>query len=249
VEELRLVMEQFFRDEVPLDQVLTQQTTWVDAQLAELYGLPFEGDEGDFVQVSTEGTPRFGLFGTAGWLMANSRTNAPSAVRRGKWIVENLLCSAPPPPPPDVEGMVSIVPDGVSVREQEEAQRGDDYCQGCHGQMDPIGWSLHGFAADGSVRSVDELGFPIDNVALWNGIEFVGAQAMSEAVSSDPRIADCVAEKAFTYALGRGVRVEDGPMLESISAQFLANGQTFDALAAAIVTSDAFRMRGAPEVE
>jgi Protein of unknown function (DUF1592)/Protein of unknown function (DUF1588)/Protein of unknown function (DUF1585)/Protein of unknown function (DUF1595)/Protein of unknown function (DUF1587)/Ca-dependent carbohydrate-binding module xylan-binding len=249
VTELKLVLSDFFREGAPLEQVLTQQSTWVDSRLAELYLLPFKGGEGEWVEMSTVGTPRYGIFGTAGWLMAESRSTAPSAVKRGKWILENLLCSAPPPPPPDVEGQVAIIPEGGSVREQEEAQRADDYCQTCHSQMDPIGWSLHGLDADGSERLADELGFEIDDLALWNGVTFDGPKGMVDAIVADARLQQCVVEKTFTYALGRGVRIEDGPMIEAITAEFTNSGQSFEALATAIVTSDAFRLRGVPEVE
>lgn len=247
--ELRLLLQGFFREGRPLDEVFTQQTTWVDARLAELYLLPFDPAQGEWQEVSTVGFERYGLFGTAGWLMAESRSNAPSAVKRGKWILENLLCSAPPPPPPNVEGMVTIVPDGVSVREQEEAQRGDEFCQTCHAQMDPLGWTLHGFAADGSKRPSDELGFPVVNSSVWNGVAMDGPAGMVDAIVADPRLSQCVVEKTFMYALGREVRIEDGPMIESITADFVDNGLSFEALAKAIVTSDAFRMRGVPEVE
>lgn len=250
VTELKLLLEGFFRDSQPLDEILTQQTTWVDQRLADLYQVPFAPLEGDWQQVSTAGTERYGLMGTAGWLMANSRSNAPSAVKRGKWVLENLLCSAPPPPPPKVEGMVTIVDENGSVREQEEAQRADDFCQTCHAQMDPLGWTLHGYDADGAARATDEIGFPIDDVATWNGVQLDGLGGLASAIAADERLALCAVEKTFMYAVGREVRIEDGPMIEAIVDEFAGSGQKFEALAKAIVKSDAFRMRGVPvEVE
>jgi hypothetical protein len=247
--ELRYLMRAFFRDGVPLDQVLTAQTTWVDARLAQHYGVPFDGEGDEWVQTSLAGTGRAGLFGTAGWLKAESRVDAPSAVKRGKWIVENLLCSPPPPPPPDVESMVVIVPEGASVREQEEAQRSDAYCQGCHSAMDPLGFALWGFDGVGARRTVDELGFPIDSETTLDGVTLEGPTDVAEWVSAHPRMPACVAEKALTYALGRPMELADDPIVDRVTEAFVAGGQTFDALAAAIVKSEAFRMRGAPEVE
>jgi hypothetical protein len=244
-QELVLLMNAFFRDGAPLSEVLTRQTTFVDQRLADAYRLPFSGAPGEWQEVSTNGTDRFGLLGTAGWLAANSRSDGPSAVKRGKWVLENLMCSPPPPPPPNVEGNVVIVPDEGSVRAQEEQVRSDAFCQSCHSQMDPLGFALNKFDALGIERSEDELGYPIDDYAEWNGVEIDGPAGLAEVVAADPRLPRCVVEKTFTYAIGRGVTIDDGPMIDAITAEFIAGGQTFESLAAAIVESDAFRLRGA----
>jgi hypothetical protein len=171
-------------------------------------------------------------------------------VKRGKWVLENLLCSEPPPPPPDVESNLVLEPQLGSVREQEEAMRSDEFCQTCHSQMDPLGFALNGFDAVGQARALDELGYAIDDQTVWNGTSIDGAAGLRDVVVADERLAECVVEKSFTYAIGRGVTIEDGPTIEQITKEFVENGQTFDALADAIVSSDAFRLRGAaPEVK
>lgn len=251
--ELRFIASSFFREGKPLDEMLLSQQTWVDQRLADHYNLPYEGTgaegEAGFAEVSLSGTGRTGLFGSAGWLMANSRVNGPSAVKRGKWIVENLLCTPPPPPPPDVEGQVTIEPEGGSTREQEEAQRGADYCQGCHSAMDPLGFVLWNFDGIGGKRSKDELGFPIDTESELGGVTLSNGEDLAEWVVADPRLSRCVVEKTLTYALGRPMELADNKVVDEITEAFDAGGQTFDALARAIVVSDAFRLRGAPEVE
>ena len=248
--EMRFLMGSFFRDGAALDTVLNAQTTWVDARLADHYGLPFSGsDEDEWVEVSLAGTGRVGLFGSAGWLMAESRVNGPSAVKRGKWILENLLCSSPPPPPPDVEGMVTIVDGNGSIREQEEQQRSAEYCQTCHSVMDPLGFALWNYDGIGAVRTVDELGHDIDTTVVVEGEKVTTTAELAAWVTADPRLSRCIVEKTLTYALGRPMREADDAFIDQINEDFVASGQTFDGLARSIVTSDAFRLRGAPEVE
>ncbi|MEZ4235024.1 MAG: DUF1592 domain-containing protein [Myxococcota bacterium] len=243
--ELRHLMRGFFRDGKPLVDILTAQDAYLDDRLADFYGVPLRGD--DPAEVSLAGTGRVGLFGTAGWLKAHSRVDAPSAVKRGKWILENLLCSPPPPPPPNVESMVVIVPEGASVREQEEAQRSDDYCQGCHQYMDPLGFALWDYDAIGAWRTEDELGFPIDSETSMGGQALQGVEDVATWVATDPRLPKCVVQKSMTYALGRPLDLHDEPAIDAVTEAFVAGGETFDALATALVQTDAFRRRGAPQ--
>jgi hypothetical protein len=248
--ELKTLLRQWLREGGTLDEVLVGRTAYVDQRLADEYVLPYSGDGASYVPVSTEGTDRYGLLGTAGFLAANSRGDGPSAVKRGKWILENLMCSPPPPPPPNVENTLVFEPEGGSVRQQEEAIRADEFCQTCHSQMDPLGFALNEFDAVGASRAIDEYGYPIDDHTVWNGVAIDGPAGLADVVLGDPRLDACVVQKTMTYALGRSPTVDDQPMFDEIEARFLEGGRTFESLAEAVVQSDAFRFRGtAPEVK
>jgi hypothetical protein len=223
--EMRLVADGFFRGTDDLRTLLLREESWIDFRLSQLYGVTFPGDDETFVLASTG---RTGLLGTAGWLAAHSRADAPSAVRRGKWVLESLLCDGPAPPPADVVDSFEPVESGGSIRQQEEALRGDAYCQGCHATMDPIGFVLYGYDAVGMERDVDEFGYPID-----------------------PNV---IVEITMTYATGRGMRVgpsdvEDVDDIATAREQFEAGGLRFAELVNAIVTSEPFRYRGTPPPE
>lgn len=238
--EIRLLAADFFLGEDTLQDMLLRQEGWVDARLAEHYDVPFSGDPGVFLRMPNR---RVGLLGTAGWLTAHSKTDAPSAVRRGKWILENLLCSAPPPPPPNVESMFMPVEASGSIRQQEEALRADDYCQSCHAAMDPLGYVLYNYDATGADRETDELGYPIDTNVVVSGAAMSDLEDLAAWVAADPRLPRCMVEKTLTYALGRPLVIADGPTVASVTAQFEAGGLTFRALAGAIATTPAFLSR------
>ena len=83
--------------------------------------------------------------------------NRTSPVRRGKWILENLLGTPPPPPPPNVPPLKD---QGASdkpktMREQMEEHRANPVCANCHRLMDPLGFAMENFDGVGAWRTKD----------------------------------------------------------------------------------------------
>jgi len=240
--EMMLLGESFFLEDRDLRDLLDTDVTRVDARLAAHYGLPAPSEP--WAEVSLQGTPRRGLLGMAGWATVQAHPDRPSAVRRGKWVLENLLCSPPPPPPPEAEGLDVPDPFLGSVRSQEESRRADTYCQNCHQAMDPIGFSMGHLDASGAVRAIDELGFPIDGSAtLIDGTQVRSMADLSPWLASHPEVPGCMVEQVATYALGRPLGEADAPALDAVETAFLAGDARFEALALAIVASPMFRER------
>jgi hypothetical protein len=80
--------------------------TFVDAGLANLYGLPVPKGPG-FVKTSLVGTNRIGgILGQSSILMQFASQVRSSAVKRGAWVLDNVLCTPAPPPPPDVAAAI-----------------------------------------------------------------------------------------------------------------------------------------------
>src|SRR5438445_2649062 len=123
-------------------ELLTGDYTFINEQLATHYGI--KGVKGrDFRRVSLKDTPRRGVLTQASVLLLTSNPTRTSPVKRGKWVLENLLGAPPPPPPPDVPPLKE---DGKaltgSLRQQMEQHRANPTCAGCHARMDPIGFGL-----------------------------------------------------------------------------------------------------------
>jgi hypothetical protein len=244
-ESMQREMEIFFGTFVFNDrnmlEMLTADSTFVDGRLAAHYGI--EGVEGDeFVEVT--GTGRGGLLRQAGLLTALSYPGRTSPVRRGKFILGQLLCSEPEPPPADAGGLQEGDElAGLSLRERMEMHRRDPSCAACHSTMDPLGFGLEHYDALGAWR--DFYGEdPIDATGvLPDGSSFDGAEELAEVIAANDGYARCIADKLFTYALGRPVKPEDAATIHSITQQFGEGGYRFSELATAIATSEAFRMR------
>ena len=240
--EAELFLGTFVTENRSLRDLLVGADTFVDARLAEHYGIPAPEGEG-FTRVSLEGLPRRGLLTQPGLMSVLSHPVTTSPVKRGKWVLEQLMCIHPPPPPPEVE-IPPLEPEvGGTMREQLEQHRTDPTCASCHSMMDPIGLGLEHYDALGRYRDEDA-GMPIDASGnLPTGETFENALQMVEALADSEDFAHCTAHKTLTYALGREPGLSDIPYMDEIVAELEAADMTLEALLLAIVTSDTFRMR------
>src|SRR5207302_5338499 len=135
-----------------------------------------------------------------------------SPTRRGKWVLGQLLCSEPPPPPPNIPPLPETTTPTGSLRQRLEAHRSNPVCASCHSSIDPIGFGLEHFDAVGRWRNTDTGGYAIDATGtLPGGAAFDGAAQLARALKQDPRVASCIAQKVFTYAIGRQVVPGDDP--------------------------------------
>jgi hypothetical protein len=187
---------------------------------------------------------RGGLLEQGGLLTVTSYPTRTSPVKRGKWVLTNLLCSEPPPPPPNVEGGLESgdLPDG-SIRDRMKAHLVAPSCRSCHESMDSIGYALEHYDAIGAWRDKDDI-YDIDATGeLPGGKTFDGAAAMASILAEDPRFGACAATKLFTYALGRGTTPADAPYLQDIATDFKEGGHHLRDLVKLVATSEPFRLR------
>jgi len=239
--ELRLFADSFFSSDRSMLEMLTSTKTFVDDRLAAHYGI--EGTFGpDFVEADLAGRPYQGILNKAGLMTVLSHADHTSVVKRGKWVMENLLCQTPPPPPPGVDTKLEPTV-GQTQREMLEKHRADPKCAGCHVAMDPLGFGLEHYDPLGVWRD-DENGLPIDpSGTLPNGTPFADGLEMQTLISSEPDFSKCVARKTFIYALGRGTTIADIEYLDEVVAGFEASEYRFADLVINLVTSDVFRQR------
>jgi hypothetical protein len=135
-----------------------------------------------------------------------------------------------------------------STRDRLEQHRSDPFCASCHAEIDPIGFGLEHFDAIGRFRAADA-GFAIDDSALYMGDEnapFHGPRELAAMIHDDGQLPFCMAQKAMSYALGRGVQDSDFICnVDDINAKFAAGGYKMSELIIEVVRSPAFRMRRA----
>lgn len=247
--EAKRYIAEFFFGNATMDQLLTADFSFVNDRLARHYGMDPVGSD-ELQRVSVAGTERGGLLTQAGVLMVTSYATRTSPVKRGKWVLSQLLCEEPPPPPPNVPALPKEDSPTGSLRERMEAHRANPVCASCHAVMDPIGFGFENFDAVGSYRTVDTSGFAIDAAGeLPDGATFEGARQLSDLLADDPRLPHCMAEQLLTYALGRGVEHYDDDDLEAVTNGFIAGGMHMRELITQLVLSDAFRMRRAQSPE
>lgn len=227
--------------------LLTADYTFVNERLARHYGIP--GVFGErFRRVAVVDPNRRGLLGQGSILSVTSNANRTSPVRRGKWILENLIGSPAPAPPPNVPALVDNKDRAkpLSMREQMEQHRANPVCAACHKLMDPLGLALENFDAVGAWR-IRDAGTPVDPATvLVDGSAISGPGGIRQMLLRQPDIfVRTMTEKLMTYALGRGLEYYDMPTVRAV----VRNGAPdyrFNTLVMGIVTSTPFQMRMKP---
>src|SRR5437762_1620127 len=226
-------------------EFLDADYTFVNGRLAGLYGIKnFSGD--DFQRVSLKWTHRGGILTQASILTITSTPTRTSPVKRGKWVLENLLGTPPPPPPPDVpelkEGQAALT---GTLRQRMEQHRENPICASCHARMDPIGFGLENFNGIGRWRD-QEGEFAIDPAGrLVTGETFSGPDDLKTILIKRKRedFVHCLTEKMLTYALGRGLEYYDKCAVDQVTKRLAKGRYRFSTLILEIVKSTPFEMR------
>ncbi len=184
---------------------------------------------------------RGGVLGQASVLTVTSNPTRTSPVKRGKWVLENLLGTPPPDPPPNVPPLEEKELVGT-LRQRMEQHRDNAVCASCHKAMDPLGFGLENYDGIGGWRDKDGE-FAIDaSGELPNGQTFSGPQELKQVLKArQDDFLRCLAEKMLTYGLGRGVEYSDRCTVRDIAAAMAANDYKFSSLILAVVQSDAFQ--------
>lgn len=227
-------------------ELLTTRTTFVNPELAALYGLAPGAAQG-FQRVTLPDGPRAGFLGQASFLALNAHAATTSPTLRGRFVREVLLCEAVPPPPPEVDlDVMNRDTTARTMRERLAEHAENASCAGCHGRMDPLGLALEHFDAIGAYRDTDT-GNALDVSGELDGVAFDGARELGEVLSADPRLAECLVRNLYRVATGHLEQGGDEPAISELSAAFSAANFRVRPLLSRIATSDAFRMTGAPE--
>ena len=247
--ETELLFESIIREDRSVVDLLAADYTFVNERLARHYGIPHVYGA-HFRRVSTKGHPmRGGLLGQGSMLTAQSLSTRTSPVKRGIWILENILGTVPPDPPPDVPALEPPSDDGgaASMREAMERHRANPTCAACHRLMDPLGLSLENFDAVGRWREVNASNAPIDaSGELPDGTRFSGVAELKQVLlAHQDQFVRTMTEKLLTYALGRGLEHTDAPAVRRITRAAAVEDHRFSALVLGIVRSLPFQARRA----
>jgi hypothetical protein len=245
--ETRRYFQEFLTEDVPMNEFLTADFTYVNDRLAEFYGLPAVNSPTDLVRVSLADSPRRGFLTQGSFLRVTSNPKRTSPVKRGKWVLDNLLCTPPRPPPPGVEGFPEDMTNATTVRDRLEAHRANPICASCHRAMDPLGFGLDNFDAVGHYRTADA-GFPINATGdLGDGTSFDGAIEMTQQLAANPGVYRCMVQKLYTYTGRSPFRIEAIEHIDALTERFVDGGYLLRNLIVDVVTDPFFvSRRGEP---
>ncbi len=223
-----------------LRDVIDAPFTFVSKQLAEFYGMMGVNSTTP-VKVMLEPNRR-GVFNHASWLSLQAHPADHSPTYRGKFIREKLLCEAVNAPPPDVDTSLPPAPAGENetYRQRLTKKTAAARCQGCHTQMDPIGFAFERFDLAGRYRET-ESNLPLDSTGNLDGKAYDGAPAMVALLKQDERTSSCLTRSLFRYAQGHIETDGESRPIAALSESFRNNGHNVKSLMVELVVNETFR--------
>ncbi len=246
--ETEMLFDFVLRKGRPAEELISARYSFLNERLANYYGI--DGVEGDdFRPVDlTEHPERGGILTQGSFLLVTSNPTRTSAVKRGLFVLENLLGTPPPPPPAGIPKLEDANVAGnahPTQRQMMEIHRKKPECRSCHARMDPIGIGLENFDALGRFRRLEH-GQPIDSSGqLVTGEEFADVAAL-KALIGEKRQEDfyrCLTEKLLTFAIGRGVDIYDSTTIDQLVTRMGKNDGSMRELIQGIVESAPFQKR------
>lgn len=247
--ETELLFAHVLRQGLPATALLTTRQTFLNEPLARFYGIPgVAGNEMRLVEIPPD-TSRGGILTHGSFLVVTSNPTRTSPVKRGLFILENLLGTPPPPAPPNVpaiEDTASVLGKHATMRDVMERHRRDALCASCHARMDPLGLALEQYNAAGQWRT-DSAAATIDTAGrLVTGESFADVRELSELIAGKRRLDfyRCLTEKMLTYGIGRGLEYFDGPAVNTIVHQ-VERDKRLTTIVTGVIASVPFQMRRA----
>ena len=242
--ETELFFDGIVREDRSVLEFLDAKYTYLNEVLAKHYGI--EGVQGDnFRKVSLASYPqRGGLLTQASILTVTSNPTRTSPVKRGKWVMEQILGTPLPPAPPNVPTLPDDKKEPLkgTLRQRMEQHRANPSCASCHARMDPIGFGMENYDAVGGWRTKDGETVLDTSGKLPTGQTFTGPNELKTILMQKKNeFARCLTEKLLTYSIGRGVQSTDRCNLDAMTQTIAKENYKFSALVTAIVLSEPFR--------
>jgi hypothetical protein len=237
------------RDDRSVLELINSNYTFLNARLAEYYGLKDLGVTGDEFRMVTlpPNSPRGGMLTMGSVLAVTSNPTRTSPVKRGLFILDNILGAPPPPPPPNIPPLeaaaVGLANAHPTLREVLAVHRSKPECTSCHQRLDPPGLALENFNAIGMWRD-KEFGQPIESGGtLVTGESFKNVQELKQILVSkhSTEFYRRLSEKLLTYALGRGLEDYDTESVDRIEKRLEQNQGRFSALLDGVIESAPFQ--------
>jgi hypothetical protein len=247
-EEAKRLLDDFiWRDGSRFLDVLTAQHTFVDANVAKIYGVT--GPAVGWARLDyTPDMKRSGLLTLPGLLTLTAESEIIAPILRGKFVRESILCSKPPPPPDDIPALDESA-STKTTRERLADHRNKPACAACHELLDPVGFGLENFDLIGKYRAADAGGRTLNGsgyVAGWAAPEFTGAQELARKLRGSHETGACAVKHLLRFSLGRSETPADACAVSDVVRAWVGSGESFHELLVAFAKSDAFRLMGEP---
>jgi len=254
VDEARLFFESIVRENRSVIDFVDSDYTFLNGTLAALYGLEKTVTGPEMRMVHLVDTNRGGILGMPGILATTSFPNRTSPVKRGVWVLEQVLGEHVPPAPPNVpplDKQDKQAVENLTLRQRTELHRTNAVCANCHKILDPIGFGLENFDAIGRWRDQDDTGGAIDAAGELPGDKRFSSPRELKAIiaARKDELARNLTRKLLAYALCRQLEGYDEIVVDQLMVAIAKDGYRMQNLISEIVTSYPFVNRRIHEPE
>jgi len=244
-----LIQKVVFTDRAPWATLFDAKETFIDATLANHYGLPPpQGTGSAWVPYGTSG--RRGLLSHGSFLSVGKTAPDTSPTLRGKMVRNRLMCQFISPPPPEVNADV-VDPTGRSKADHYAAHAANGSCASCHKLMDPVGFGLENYDQEGRYRAVeaDHPECQIDGQGELDGIgSFHGPAGLADLMLEAGLLNRCAVSQLYRFAAGRPELDDTDNQFVDKLAEAMGTGDfRFDRLILEFVSSEPFGYRRAEQ--
>jgi hypothetical protein len=250
--EVEMAFDYVMREDRSVLELIDANYTFLNEKLAGQYGITgVSGDTFRKVDLPAD-SPRGGVLTDGAILVVTSNPTRTSPVKRGLFVLENILGTPPPPPPPDIpaleEAKKGIDGHEPTLRELLATHRSSPLCSSCHSRMDPLGLAFENFNALGMWRDTEAKQPIMAAGKLATGEAFTNVRELKHLITHERRLDyyRCITEKLMTYALGRGLEYYDLPTVDQIVAQLEKEQGKFSVLLDGVIQSAAFQRQRNP---
>lgn len=247
--ELEMFMDHvMFEHDGSLLELFSGTRAYVNAPLAELYGVAGPASADEWAWVDLDPTKRAGMLTRAGFLAVHASQTVTSPIRRGVYMLKEVLCVDLPSPPANVDNTPVEVTagDATTVREATLKRTGSAACGGCHVRINELGFAFEHYDAIGRWQDTELIGgAAIDASAnlsqAGSGLDgpVDGALELSKKIAQSPAVAECATRKWFELALRRSPVELDACAVQKISEK-ASESLSIRELLLAMVESEAF---------
>jgi hypothetical protein len=254
--EAKSFFAEILNHDLPLKTFIDSDFAMLNERLARFYEIKgIHGDEFRKVRLKPE-DHRGGLLTQGFMLTITSNGTRTSPVKRGVWVLENILADPPPPPPPNAGEIPPPKTSGSmqTVRQRLAVHRSVPACAACHAKIDPLGFALENYDASGFYRTVEASGSELSpspkdpkvdaRGELPDGRSFTGVEELKGILlKEDDKFVNCLSQKLLVYALGRGLNFSDRKTVLQLRESLKENGDHLRGLITGIVQSKAFQTK------
>jgi hypothetical protein len=226
------------------DELMTSTSSFANQSLAAIYKV--NGVTGTAMKpVMLDPTQRSGLLTSAGFMSLTGASDGSNPPRRGKAILNKLLCQTLPPPPNVVPDPKPVSP-GVTTRQRFEEHSTNPCAMACHTLLDPLGFAFESYDGIGQYRTTDN-NLPV-NASVTMMLDgqsqtFMDARGLTAALAASPQVQSCFTTQWFRYALGREDTKQDLASISAATTMFTAASRDVRELVVGLSTSRTFRYR------